>query len=167
MSSSGLKLASSLLLLLFIASPSYSHIEDGQLKIVDNFRVKFTISPDNPKPRDVISLLFSIQDLELRDVENLTIVSLRIIYEDNQVVYGVENLFKEKGDFAVDIQLPYEGKYAVILEFKTMNEANVIKVEFSFSIGAGGESSFHLILIPLLIAVLLGIVVARRKRRKT
>ena len=156
-------LASILLLLLTLSIyPIYSHVAGGKLKIVDNYRIQLTIVPENLERGSNASFVFSIQDLELRHVENITIISLQLVHGEKGVIYSVENLFQEYGDFSINTTIPYDGEYSVLLRFRAYDD--VVDVDFRFSVGGNGLPREY-ILLPIAIIALLSVILLTRRFR--
>ncbi|MDJ0269939.1 MAG: hypothetical protein NXY59_05245 [Aigarchaeota archaeon] len=54
-------------------APATAHVVGGELKIVGDYRVQFKVAPNPPEIGEATTLFFSIQDLELRDLENVSV----------------------------------------------------------------------------------------------
>lgn len=143
-------------------APATAHVVDGELKIVGNYRVQFRVSPSPPEIGEAATLFFSIQDLELRDLENVTVKISLLRGGDTLKVIGDE--FQRFGDFQYQVTFPEAGRYTVLLSFTTSDGSSN---DVEFEVVVGGEDGFptEVVVALLIVAVAALLVFLRRARR--
>jgi len=138
------------------------HVVGGELKIVGDYRVQFRTIPENPEKNQRVLLVFSIQDLELRDVRNVT---TRV-----EVRRGVEKVFdtgyveRDFGDFDVSFTPLDSGEYRVFLDFK-IGDGELLSVDFSFNVDGGQRFPVEIVVGLLVLAVAVFLVRRRVSSR--
>jgi len=148
---------------LFLASliTASGHLTGGQIKIAGSYRVQFATFPSQPIPGSSITLAFSIQDLELHDVQNVT-TSFVIIFGD-KILHETPEEFRETGDFTYNYVFPYEGTYKLLLTISQGDEET--RVEFSLAVHH--EQPLPITLMITLLAVALFSVFLRVTWKRT
>ena len=138
-----------------------AHVVGGQLKIVDDYRVQFSTTPEQPEKNKPVLLLFSVQDLEMRDVKNLTVRVL--VKQGDKVVYDSGESEKKTGDFQVSFKPEESGNYLVVLTFRH-GDSGDLTAEFGFTVGGGGERFPFEVLVGVAVLVVIVVLVRRRVR---
>ena len=151
-----------LVIILVMLPSTLAHVAGGELKIVGDYRVQFRTIPDNPEKNERVILVFSIQDLEIRDIKNVTV---RVeVKRDGETVYDTGEVREDFGDFDVSFTPAEDGEYKVILTFKHQ-DTEALTVDFSFKVGAVQRFPVEIIAGALILAAIVFLVRRRSASR--
>jgi len=141
-------------ILTFSSIQVYGHTSTtGESNLDNNIITFMSIYPQVPIPNEKIKLIFSIQDINGNNLEELDI-SIKIFRNEN-VIYDSGITHYELGDFYIDIIVQNAGKYKV--EVSILTSSNIKSdVEFPIIIE---YKEFSLPLIRIVLTTLLVITV--------
>ena len=141
-------------ILTFSSIQVYGHTSTtGESNLDNNIITFMSIYPQVPIPNEKIKLIFSIQDINGNNLEELDI-SIKIFRNEN-VIYDSGITHYELGDFYIDIIVQNAGKYKVEVSILTSNN---IKSDVEFPIIIEYKE-FSLPLIRIVLTTLLVITV--------
>ena len=141
-------------ILTFSSIQIYGHTNTTEESNLDNNIITFmSVYPQVPIPNEKVKLIFSIQDINGNDLEELDI-SIKI-FRNEIIIYDSEITHYELGDFYIDIIFQDAGEYNVEISIVTSNNLKS-DVEFPIIIE---YKEFSLPLIRIVLTTLLVITV--------
>ena len=148
--------------IIVFSSIVFSHLDAGQDKVVDNYKVDFGYSPENPNTNDKVAIALTLFDTNQEVIEPDS-VWVRISSSKEVIFAGT--LKPKNGNAAFTYKFPYAGNYEITSRF-IYDKETIVEINFIINIEKTSNLEIYYLIFAIIALIILTFVIIKLKSLK-